>query len=42
MEGTSAFTQIHSSEYSNHDTLPDGRALMVRSGQAGGQIAARA
>lgn len=33
------FTQIHSSEYRNPDSLPDGGVLVVGSGQSGTQIA---
>lgn len=35
----SRVTQIHSSEYKNPDTIPDGAVLVVGSGQSGCQIA---
>jgi putative flavoprotein involved in K+ transport len=34
-----AITQLHSSAYRNHDSLPDGAVLVVGSGQSGAQIA---
>jgi putative flavoprotein involved in K+ transport len=34
-----AITQLHSSAYRNHTSLPDGGALVVGSGQSGAQIA---